>query len=142
MAPVGRLCERKLEVQSTTSLGSTQWFARPTIDPSLHVPYSNIFVLLLGNPALLSSFELYLCVVPCSRFTKKFDSHPLVYNRGLGSWMFIRTFRLFLITFSSVLAILKVRRSAGPLYGSTSRSLLRRWLSLPCNRPSPPLFVL
>ena len=29
--------------------------------------------------------------------------------------MFIRTFRLFQINFSSVLAILKVRRSAGPL---------------------------
>ena len=37
MAPVGRLCERKLEVQSTTSPGSTQWFARPTINLSLHV---------------------------------------------------------------------------------------------------------
>ena len=43
MAPVGRLCERKLEVQSTTSLGSTQWFARPTIDPSLHAILTQIF---------------------------------------------------------------------------------------------------
>ena len=31
---------------------------------SARYPHSNIFLLLLGNPALLSSFVLYLCVVP------------------------------------------------------------------------------
>ena len=36
-APVGRLWERKFEDQPTISLGSTEWPARPTIDPSLHV---------------------------------------------------------------------------------------------------------